>query len=232
MKVIGLLGGMSWESTVVYYQHLNRLAREQLGGLHSARVLMWSFDFAEIEKCQALGDWKMATELMKEASENLVKGGAECIVICTNTMHKMIDEIRSTIKIPVIHIADATADSIKQEGSKKPLLLATRYTMEEEFYKGHLRDHHNIHVEIPNQEDRNIVHTVIYDELCQGIVNIDSKNQYLDIINREIENGIDSVILGCTEITLLVSQDDLNIPVFDTTHLHALAALKFSFNQN
>jgi len=216
---------MSWESTVIYYQLLNRLARDKLGGLHSADLLLWSFDFALIEKYQSTGDWTGVTKLMVDAARSLERGGAECIVICTNTMHKMAGEVAQAVDIPLIHIADATAAAINKSNCNSPLLLATAYTMEQDFYKGHLRDNHNIKVTVPNTDERSIVHNIIYDELCRGVVSDDSKAKYLEIVNA---SDADSVIFGCTEVGLLLSQDDLSRPVFDTTYLHAEAALKFA----
>lgn len=228
MKTIGLIGGMSWESTVTYYQLLNRMARERLGGLHSAKLLMWSFDFADIEAMQAKGDWDAATAAMVDAAKALERGGADCIVICTNTMHKMASDVQNAVGIPLIHIADATAKAIQKTSVKKPLLLATRYTMEQDFYKGHLLSHHGIEAAIPNETDRTIVHNVIYDELCQGIVSPASKTRYLDIVEQSLKEGADGVIFGCTEVGLLISQQDFTIPTFDTTAVHAAAALDFA----
>ena len=228
MKTIGLIGGMSWESTTVYYQLLNRMAREQLGGLHSARLLLWSFDFAEIEAMQAKGDWDGATRAMMDAARALERGGADCIVICTNTMHKMADAVQQAVKIPLIHIADATATAIKASGSVRPLLLATRYTMEQDFYKGHLRDNHGIETMVPDEAGRTLVHEIIYNELCQGIIKPASKQAYLDVVRQAQGEGADGVIFGCTEVGLLISQTDFDLPVFDTTALHAKAALDFA----
>ncbi|CTQ52214.1 Aspartate racemase [Roseibium album] len=228
MKTIGLLGGMSWESTTTYYQLLNRMARERLGGLHSAKCLVWSFDFADIEKAQASGDWDKATGMMVGAAQNLERGGAECLVICTNTMHKMAPEVQAAIDMPLIHIADATAPAIKVVGSKAPLLLATGYTMEQDFYKGHLKERHGIKVSVPDQDDRTEIHRIIYEELCKGEIWADSKQTYLDVVQKEIAKGADGVIFGCTEIGLLVSARDFNVPAFDTTALHAEAALDFA----
>lgn len=232
MKTIGLIGGMSWESTVVYYQLLNRMARERLGGLHSAKLLMWSFDFAEIEKFQAAGDWKAAGDAMVHASQSIEKGGAECIVICTNTMHKLADQVIEATSIPLIHIADATASEINNKQSQRPLLLATRYTMEQDFYKGHLRVAHGIEVAIPEDAGRTIVHDVIYEELCQGVIRPESKQRYLDVVEQAREtDSVDSIIFGCTEVGLLIHQDDFDIPTFDTTELHAKAALDFALSE-
>ena len=230
MKTIGLIGGMSWESTVVYYQHLNRLARERLGGLHSAELLMWSFDFADIEALQAAGDWPRATARMVDAARRLQDGGARCLVICTNTMHLMADEVMESVDIPLIHIADATAEAVRRAGCKNPLLLATRYTMEQDFYRGRLREHHGIHALVPGEADRTVVHDIIYEELCRGIVRADSRARYLEVVARMSEEGADGVIFGCTEVGLLVSEDDFDIPAFDTTLIHAEAALDFALS--
>ncbi len=228
MKTIGLLGGMSWESTAVYYQTLNRMARERLGGLHSAQCLIWSFDFAEIEAAQAAGDWSRATELMIGAARNLERGGAECLVICTNTMHKMAGDVQAAIGIPLLHIADSTAPAIRAAGCKAPLLLATGYTMEQDFYKGHLKEKHGIEVRVPEADDREEVHRIIYEELCRGEIWADSKQTYLDVVEKEVGKGADGVIFGCTEIGMLVKADDFDVPAFDTTVLHAKTALDFA----
>lgn len=228
MKTIGLIGGMSWESTVIYYQLLNRLARDALGGLHSAQILMWSFDFGEIEALQARGDWDQATERMIGAARNIERGGADCVLICTNTMHKMADEVQNAVDIPLIHIADTTADALHKAKVERPLLLATRYTMEENFYKERLAARHGIIARIPGDEDRTLVHDVIYNELCQGVVSPASKAGYLEVVERARQSGADSVIFGCTEVGLLVAADDFEIPAFDTTELHARAAMAFA----
>lgn len=228
MRTIGLLGGMSWESTVVYYQLLNRLTRDRLGGLHSAKCLLWSFDFAAVAAAQASGDWDRATDLMVGAARNVERGGAECLVICTNTMHKMADAVQAAIGIPLIHIADATAPAIRAAGCAAPLLLATRYTMEQDFYTGHLATRHGLTVRVPAARDRDEIHRVIYEELCRGEIRPASRQRYLDIVAREQAGGADGVIFGCTEIGLLLSAKDFTIPVFDTTALHAAAALDFA----
>ncbi len=229
MKTIGLIGGMSWESTAIYYRLLNQMARERLGGLHSAQLLLWSFDFAEIETLQAAGDWAAATEAMVAAARRLERGGADCIVICTNTMHKMAGDVQAAVDIPLIHIGDATAAAVKAAGARKPLLLATRYTMEQDFYKGYLRDRHGIKVTVPDAAGRTVVHDIIYNELCRGVVKPESKRAYLDVIARA--DGIDGVIFGCTEVGLLLSPEDLDLPAFDTTPLHARAALDFALSE-
>jgi len=231
MKTIGLIGGMSWESTVTYYQLLNRLARERLGGLHSAELLLWSFDFAEIEDLQAAGDWATATTRMVAAAQAVERGGAECLVICTNTMHKMAEEVQAAVGIPLLHIADATAVAVKAAGVTAPLLLATRYTMEQDFYKGRLKDKHGLAVRVPDAAGCDIVHQVIYDELCQGIVSPASKATYLEVVRQAQAEGADGVIFGCTEVGLLVGPADFDIPAFDTTALHARAALDFALEK-
>lgn len=228
MKTIGLIGGMSWESTVVYYQLLNRLARETLGGLHSAKLMMWSFDFAEIEAMQASGDWDAATAAMVDAARNVERGGAECLLICTNTMHKMAADVQAAVDIPLIHIADATAAAIATTDARKPLLLATRYTMEQDFYKGRLRERHGIEVAVPDDDGRTVVHDIIYDELCQGVIKPESKAAYLDVVRQAETAGVDGVIFGCTEVALLVSASDFSMPSFDTTEIHARAALEYA----
>jgi len=228
MKTVGLIGGMSWESTVTYYQLLNRMAREHLGGLHSAKLLLWSFDFAEIEQCQASGDWDRAGQLLVEAAIRLEQGGSQCVVICTNTMHKLADEVQSAINIPLIHIADATARSIKAASVSRPLLLATAYTMEQDFYTGRLRKLHEIDVMVPDKGEREIVHNIIYKELCQGVITSESRQSYLEIADRAESAGADALILGCTEVGLLIQQSDTSLAVFDTTHLHAQAVMDFA----
>ncbi len=230
MRTIGLIGGMSWESTVTYYQLLNRLARERLGGLHSAKLVMWSFDFAEIEALQARGDWAQATDAMTDASRRVRDAGAECIVICTNTMHMMATAVEAAAGLPLIHIADATAAAISKSRSTRPLLLATRYTMEQDFYKGRLRDKHGIDVIVPDDAGRTTAHDIIYNELCQGVVSPASKERYLALIEDCKADGADGVIFGCTEVGLLISQADLDLPAFDTTSLHAEAAIAFALS--
>jgi aspartate racemase len=230
MKTIGLIGGMSWESTAVYYRLLNQMARERLGGLHSAQLLLWSFDFADIEALQAADDWAGATEAMVEAARGLARGGADCIVICSNTMHKMAGDVQAAVSIPLIHIGDVTAAAVEAAGARKPLLLATRYTMEQDFYKGYLRERHGIDVAVPDAAGRAVVHDIIYNELCQGVVKPESQRAYLDVIAQA--DGIDGVIFGCTEVGLLLSPEDLDLPAFDTTPLHARAALDFALSED
>lgn len=228
MKIIGLIGGMSWESSAEYYRIINEKIKEKLGGLHSAKTLMYSVDFEEIERLQHQGKWQELTEIMIDAAKRLENGGADFIVICTNTMHKMADEIQENVKIPLLNIADATAEKVKNKGIKKVGLLGTKFTMEEDFYKGRLIDRYGLQVLIPNENDRQIVHDVIYKELCLGIVNPESKEKFVEIIRNLVSDGAEAVILGCTEIPLLIKQDDVEIPIFDTTRIHAEAAVEWS----
>ena len=226
MKTIGLIGGMSWESSQEYYRIINETVEETMGGLHSAKSLMYSFDFEEIEKLQHQGDWNKLTELMIEAAKDLEKGGADFVIICTNTMHKMADQVQKNIQIPLLHIADATAEKIKEKGVNKIGLLGTKFTMEEDFYKCKLIDKYEIEVIIPNEEERQIVHEVIYNELCLGKINQSSKKRFKKIIQTLISNGAEGIILGCTEIPLLIKQEDVEVPLFDTTTIHAKSAVE------
>lgn len=228
MKTIGLIGGMSWESSLEYYRIINEETKQRLGGLHSAKSLMYSMDFAEIEALQHAGDWGKATELMVDAAQNLEKGGADFVMICTNTMHKMAEDVQAAIDIPLLHIADPTAGAIKQQGIATVALLGTRFTMEQDFYKGRLTEQFGLDVLVPNDTERQIVHDVIYNELCLGDIKSDSKQKYLEIISNLQERGAQGVILGCTEIGLLVSQEDTSLPVFDTTLIHARAAVSMA----
>ncbi|WP_192363599.1 aspartate/glutamate racemase family protein [Mesorhizobium mediterraneum] len=228
MKTLGLIGGMSWESTGIYYRLLNEIVRACLGGLHSAKLLLWSFDFAEIAERQHVGDWQGAGVLLVEAAPKLEAAGAEGLLICTNTMHKLADQVEVAVS-PLIHIADATATAVAQAGVSRPALLATRFTMDQDFYKGRLADRYGLHPVVPDEAGRDMVHRVIYDELCQGIVTAESKAAYIDEIARmRRDENIDSVIMGCTEITMLIGQQDFDIPVFDTTRIHAEAAVEFA----
>lgn len=223
MKTIGLIGGMSWESTVTYYQIVNETIKRELGGLHSAKVLLYSVDFAEIEKYQASGEWEKSAEVLADAAMNLEKAGADYIVICTNTMHKVAPEIQKKISIPIIHIAEATADELKLKGISKVGLLGTKYTMTQEFYKSKLIEA-GIEVVIPDQAGVETVNDIIYNELCLGIISEESKKKYLSVITDLEERGAQGVILGCTEIGLLIQQKDTKLPVFDTTQIHATKA--------
>jgi aspartate racemase len=225
MKTIGLIGGMSWESSQEYYRIINETARDKLGGLHSAKCLMFSFDFAEIEEMQHVGDWEGATRRMIEAAQNLEKGGADFVMICTNTMHKMAKEVQDGIRIPLLHIADATGEVIKAKGITKIGLLGTKYTMEHDFYKGRLIEKFGLEVVTPDDKDRQTVHDIIYDELCLGIVKENSKKKYQVIIEKLKAQGAQGVILGCTEIMLLIQQADTDLLVFDTTRIHAESAV-------
>jgi aspartate racemase len=225
MKTIGLIGGMSWESTAVYYRLLNEIVRERLGGLHSAELLLWSFDFHEVEACQAAGRWDQATALMVEAAGRLERGGAELLLICTNTMHKMAPEVQAAVSIPLLHIADATAAAIKKRNLDRIGLLATAYTMEQDFYRGRLEADHGLEVLVPDSAGRKLVHDIIYDELCRGVIRPDSKARYKEIVADLLASGAQGVILGCTEVSLLIQEGDIPAPVFDTTLLHAQAAV-------
>jgi aspartate racemase len=228
MKTIGLIGGLSWESSALYYQIINETVRERLGGLHSADSLLYSFDFQEIETLQHEGRWDEATQRMVDAARRLERGGADFVLICSNTMHKMAETVQASIDIPLLHIADATAQKIKAEGAGRVGLLATRYTMEQEFYKGRLTDKYGLDVLVPDDAGREIVHDVIYDELCLGVIKPESKAAYLQIIDGLTAQGAQAVILGCTEITLLVKQADTPTPLYDTTYLHAVAAVDYA----
>ncbi|HEX8375085.1 MAG TPA: aspartate/glutamate racemase family protein [Geminicoccaceae bacterium] len=226
MRTIGLIGGLSWESTALYYRQLNELARERLGGLHSAEILLWSFDFAEVEALQAAGDWAGATRLMVGAARRLEAGGAGLLVICSNTMHRMAGEVEAATGLPLVHIADATGVAARRAGVRRPALLATRYTMEQEFYVGRLRERHGVEAIVPDAGGRELVHRVIYEELCLGVVRAESKAAYLDVVDGLRRRGADGVILGCTEVTMLIGQGDVGLPVLDTTRLHVEAAME------
>jgi len=225
MKTIGMIGGMSWESSIEYYRIINQTVREKLGGLHSAKSIMVSVEFAEIEALQHQNRWDELASIMIEAARSLERGGAEFVIICTNTMHKLYDEVQNKIKIPMLNIADAAAEKIKADGIDKIALLGTRFTMAEDFYKGRLVDKYGLDVIIPSSEQMEIVHRVIYDELCAGIIKPDSKKKYVEIIQGLAAEGAEGVILGCTEIGLLVKQGDSPVPLFDTTEIHARAAV-------
>lgn len=225
MKCIGLLGGMSWESTVSYYQALNRGVKARLGGLHSARVLLSSVDFAEIERLQHAGDWPATARLLAEAARNVQAGGADFLLIGTNTMHKVAPEIEAAIDIPLLHIADATAHRLLADGVKKVGLLGTRFTMEQDFYKGRLQTRFGLEVLVPPEPQRERVHRIIYDELCLGQIREPSRAEYLAIIEGLAADGAEAVILGCTEIALLVGEAKAAVPLYDTTAIHAEAAV-------
>ena len=227
VKVLGLLGGMSWESTDYYYQQLNRGVRERLGGLHSAHCVTYSVDFSEIEQLQAAGAWAEAGTLLGRCAQRLEAAGAESLVLCTNTMHRVIDTIEAAISIPVLHIADGTADALQRDGVRTVALLGTRYTMEQDFYRSRLTDR-GLQVLVPDAADRETVHTVIYDELCQGKIVGSSRDAYIHVVERLAESGAEAVILGCTEIGLLLDEACCPLPVYDTTLLHVRAALDWS----
>ena len=223
MKTIGLIGGMSWESTVTYYQIVNETIKQELGGLHSAKVLLYSVDFAEIEEYQAKGEWDKSAEVLAAAAVNLEKAGADFIVICTNTMHKVAPQMQEKLTVPIIHIAEATADELKKHGISKVGLLGTKYTMTQEFYKSKLIEA-GIEVVIPDAVEVEVVNDIIYNELCLGIIKEESKQKYVDIIAKLEQAGAQGVILGCTEIGLLIQQKDTALSVFDTTQIHAKKA--------
>ncbi len=228
MKIIGLIGGMSWESSIEYYRIINQSVREKLGGVHSAKCVMISVDFEEIERLQHLGKWEETGEILIKSAISLENSGADFIVLCTNTMHKVAEEIQAHIHIPLLHIADSTAQRVIDSGIHKVALLGTRFTMEEDFYKGRLVQKHNLEVLVPEREEREIIHNVIYNELVVGKIQPQSREQYLKIIMRMVGEGAEGIILGCTEIGLLVKQSDCPVPVFDTTRIHAEAAVAFS----
>ncbi|GAM73364.1 aspartate racemase [Vibrio ishigakensis] len=230
MKTLGLIGGMSWESTQTYYRLINEQVKERLGGLHSAKLVLYSVDFAEIEALQHKGEWDKAGEALAEAGKSLQAAGADSIVICTNTMHKVAPEIEAQTTIPLLHIADATALELKRQGITKVGLLGTAFTMEQAFYKDRLTEKHGIEVVIPNDAERKLVHDVIYEELCLGTIKPESKCAYLEIVDSLSANGAQGVILGCTEIGLLIQSQDTEVPLFDTTHIHATEAVNWALS--
>lgn len=228
MKTIGLIGGMSWESSLEYYRIINQAVHAKLGGFHSAKSLMVSVDFAEIETLQQQGRWSDSAQVLAGAAMSLEKGGADFVVLCTNTMHKVAGEIEASLNIPFLHIADATAQQIKDAGFHKVGLLGTRFTMKEDFYKSRLSQRYGLEVMVPNDSEQEIVHRVIYDELVRGEIRQASKVQYIEIIERLIQYGAEAVILGCTEIGLLIRNGDCQVPLFDTTRIHAEAAVEYA----
>ena len=227
LKTIGLIGGMSWESTVTYYKIINETVKEKLGGLHSAKCILYSVDFQEIEECQANGNWEKSGEILGEAANNLEKAGADFIVICTNTMHKVVNQIKEKISIPILHIAEMTAEKILEKGLKNIALLGTKYTMEQDFYKSKLIEK-GINVIIPDKNDIEIINKVIYDELCLGTINSNSKKKFLEIVDKLRSKGAEGIILGCTEIGLLIKNEDTDVPLFDTAIIHAEQAAIYS----
>ena len=228
MKTIGLLGGMSWESTLGYYRAINEGIKDTLGGLHSAKIAMYSVDFEPIEQLQHAGDWEKTAKILSEAAKNIQAAGADFLLICTNTMHKVAPEIEEAIQIPLLHIADATADILVNEGIKSVGLLGTAFTMEQEFYKGRLTNNYGLEVLTPNEHDREIVHKAIYQELCLGKIESGSKIEYLRIIDTLAAQGAEAVILGCTEIGMLVNQADTKVRLLDTTAIHAEKAVEYA----
>ena len=227
LKTIGLIGGMSWESTATYYKIINETVKEKLGGLHSAKCILYSVDFQEIEECQANGNWEKSGEILGEAAYNLEKAGADFIVICTNTMHKVVNQIKEKISVPILHIAEMTAEKILEKGLKNIALLGTKYTMEQDFYKSKLIEK-GINVIIPDKNDIEIINEVIYDELCLGTINSNSKKKFLEIVDKLRNKGAEGIILGCTEIGLLIKNEDTDVPLFDTAIIHAEQAAMYS----
>ncbi|MCP3940744.1 MAG: aspartate/glutamate racemase family protein [Desulfobacteraceae bacterium] len=228
MKTIGLLGGMSWESTVGYYRGINEGVKNRLGGLHSAKIAMYSVDFEPIEKLQHAGDWKATARILSGAARSVEAAGADFLLICTNTMHKVAPEIEKSVKIPLLHIADATAEVLIHEGIKTVGLLGTAFTMEQDFYKGRLSKNYGLDVLVPSVEDRQIIHKIIYQELCLGKIQADSKTEYLRIIDMLANQGAEAVILACTEIGMLVSQGDTKVKLLDTTAIHTEKAVEYA----
>jgi aspartate racemase len=224
VKTLGLIGGMSWESTVPYYRTINETIKARLGGLHSAPLVLVSVDFAEIEALQRAGDWAATGRAMAEAAASLERAGAACVVLCTNTMHKVAPAIEAAVSIPLLHIADATGTAIREAGVATVGLLGTRFTMEQDFYKERLVRGHGIAVRVPDAEGRELVHRVIYDELCVGKVLATSRDAVRRVISRLVADGAQAIVLGCTELTLLIGADDVDVPLFDTTRIHALRA--------
>lgn len=229
MQLIGLIGGLSWESSAEYYRIINRRAQQRLGGVHSARTLMYSFDFGEIESLQASGDWQAATLLMLDAAQRLERGGADFLLICSNTMHRMAEDVAAAISIPLLHIADATAARIHEAGIGRVGLLGTAFTMEQDFYKGRLARRFGLDVIVPRSDDRQTVHDVIYRELVRGEVRSESRARFKAVIGRLVADGAEAIILGCTEVMLLVQPADSPVPLFDTTTIHAEAAVLRAF---
>jgi aspartate racemase len=230
MRKLGLIGGMSWQSTAIYYRHMNEIARDRLGDLHSADLILRSLDFADVAQRQHSGDWDGLADILVAAGRDLERAGAKALVLCTNTMHLLAERIEAAVSIPLIHIADATASAIRQSKARNPALLATRFTMERDFYRGRLLDMHGLSTIIPDETARQMVHRIIYEELCVGIVRPESKRDYVAEVEHLRRQGADGVILGCTEITMLIGQDDFDIPVFDTTWLHSTAAMDFALS--
>ena len=232
MKTIGLIGGMSWESSLEYYRIINEFVRDQRSGLHAAKIVLYSFDFAEIAALHDEEDWDAAAQLLINAAQKLEQAGADVLVICTNTMHKVADQVEMNVATPLIHIADAAAEDIRTMGLRKAGLLGTKFTMEESFYKERLMEKHGLEVIVPAEDERHVVNRVIYNELCRGQAKSSSKEAYLSIMQNLVANGAEGIILGCTEIGLLVDQKDIQIPLFDTTKIHAKAAARFALKES
>ncbi|WP_419768969.1 aspartate/glutamate racemase family protein [Arcobacter sp.] len=230
MKTIGLLGGMSWESTALYYKQINEEIKNRLGSLHSAKVIIYSVDFDEIEKLQHTEQWNKTADILTTAAQNIEKASADFLLICTNTMHKVVPQIQTKINIPIIHIADATAKVLQKENIKKVGLLGTAFTMKEDFYKNRISENFGIEVLVPNEEDIKIIHKVIYEELCLGIIKEESRKKYLKIIEKLVSNGAEAIILGCTEICMLISSNDTDVKLYDTTKIHAIEAVNLALD--
>lgn len=228
MKTIGLLGGMSWESTALYYKQINEEIKNRLGSLHSAKVVIYSVDFETIEKLQHSGEWDKTAKILSDAAKNIENASADFLLICTNTMHKVAPQIQENIDIPIVHIADATAKVLQKDKIKKVGLLGTAFTMQEDFYKNRISENFGIEVLVPDEEDIKIIHKIIYEELCLGLVKEDSKNEYLKIIEKLVANGAEGIILGCTEICMLISSNDTDVKLYDTTKIHALEAVNLA----
>jgi aspartate racemase len=228
MKTIGMIGGMSWESSLEYYRIMNETVKEKLGGFHSAQCILYSVDFDDVEKMQHQGDWESLTRMMIEAGQRVKRAGADFLVICTNTMHMMADAVQNAVQIPLLHIADVTAEAVKANGQNRVGLLGTKFTMEQDFYKGRLKDLHGIDVLIPEDEERQVIHDILYNELCLGEIRELSREKFQDIIQNLVGREAQGIILGCTEIPLIVHQEDYEIPLYDTTALHAKAAVEYA----
>lgn len=228
MKTLGLIGGLTWESSLLYYRIINEAVSQRLGGLHSAQCLMWSFDFAPIAALQSAGDWATATQQMIDAAQSLERGGAQGLLICANTMHRMAPEIEASVNIPLIHIVDVTGQAIQQANLHRVALLGTRYTMQQDFYKARLQERFGLDVLVPTADAMDTVHNIIYDELARGIVRDESRTQYQQVIDQLAQQGAEGVVLGCTEIPMLIGPEDSTLPTFDTTTLHALAAVDWA----
>ncbi|WP_392900087.1 aspartate/glutamate racemase family protein [Streptomyces sp. LN699] len=230
MKTIGLLGGMSWESTAEYYRLLNEFTRERLGGLHSARCVLYSVDFAEIEQLQVQGRWDEAGEVLASAARSLEAAGADLVLLCTNTMHKVADQVQAAVSVPLLHLADATAEAVRAQGLRRVGLLGTAFTMEQDFYRGRLAAG-GLDVSVPDADGRALVHRVIYEELCLGVVREESRTAYREVIASLVAAGAEGIVLGCTEIELLVGTEDSPVPVFPTARIHAAAAVDAALDQ-